>query len=97
MGGALTLTVPVLDTAVGVRIPTARLAGAVQVVAAVYGWWSCWSDAVDTAGITDWPEDQHHHSSLRQCSAHSPFATVGVLLVVAAACKITDEAGCDSA
>ena len=77
MGGALTLAVPVLDTAVGVRIPAARLAGAVQVVAAVYGWWSCWSDAVDTAGITDWPEDQHysiitHQSDSAQLTHLSP-------------------------
>ena len=55
VGGPVPVAVPVLDTAVGVRIPTTRLAGAVQVVAAVNYWARGRSDAVVTAGITDWP------------------------------------------
>ena len=58
MGGAVILTVPVLDTAVGVRIPTTRLLGAVQIMAAVHYGTRGGSDTVVTTGITDWPTDQ---------------------------------------
>jgi len=49
------LAVPVLDTAVGVRIPTTRLAGAVQIMAAVHYGSLGGSDTVVTTGIADWP------------------------------------------
>ena len=58
VGGAAPLAVPVLDTAVGVRIPTARLAGAVQIMAAVHYGSLGGSDTVVTTGIADWPADQ---------------------------------------
>jgi len=55
VGGAVTLAVPVLDTAVGVRIPTTGLAGAVQIMATVHYGSLGWSDTVVTTGITDRP------------------------------------------
>ena len=57
MGGSVVLTVPVLDTAVGVRIPTTRLLGAVQIMAAVHYGTRGGSDTVVTTGITDGPAD----------------------------------------
>jgi len=55
VGGSVVLTVPVLDTAVGVRIPTTRLFGTIQIMAAVYYGSRGGSDTVVTTGITDWP------------------------------------------
>lgn len=55
MGGAVTLTVPVLQTAVGVRVPTIRLGGTVKRVVAVNNgpWGVC--VAVLTTGTTHRP------------------------------------------
>jgi len=55
VGGSVTVTVPVLDTAVGVRVPTTRLAGTVQIMAAVHYGSRGWSDTVVTTRVTDWP------------------------------------------
>jgi len=55
VGGAVSLAVPVLDTTVGVRIPTTGLAGAVQIVAAVHHGSLARSDTVVTTGVTDRP------------------------------------------
>ena len=93
MGGAVTLAVPVLDTAVGVRIPTTGLGGTVQIVAAVNYGSLGGSDTVVTTGITDWPADQHYYLSSHQSESDVlPLATVSVFLEVAAVWKINDEA-----
>ena len=111
MGGAVTLALPVLEAAVGVRVPTTRPAGAVQVVAAVQAWHFDWvtpttvppgscfcSEAALTTGITDWPADQHDCIIAHHSDrAHClPVATVSEPLVVAAVCKVTDTVGRDS-
>ena len=76
VGGAVTLAVPVLDTAVGVRIPTTGLAGAVQIMATVHYGSLGWSDTVVTTGITDRPADQDciisRHSSQTVITYLSP-------------------------
>ena len=64
--------ISLLETAVGVWIPTTRLVGAVQVGVTVQAghWdrvtpatlppWGCLcSEAAGSAGVTDWPADQH--------------------------------------
>ena len=75
MGGPVAVAVPVLDTAVGVRVPTTRLGGAVQIMAAVHYGSRGGSDTVVTTRVTDWPADQHCIISQRESSLtcrHSP-------------------------
>lgn len=55
MCGPVSLAVPVLDTAVGVWVPAVRLAGAVQVVTAVYDLARCLGDTVLPTRSTDRP------------------------------------------
>ena len=92
MGGAVALAVPVLDTAVGVRIPTTGLAGAVQIMAAVNDGTLGWSDTVVTTRVTDWPANQYYYLSSQSETAALPLPTVSVFLEVAAVWKINDEA-----